>query len=70
MNGLVNPKTGTTEFRADFSNPQGLFSGSSGIIRLPIVQNDVIVTSKGSFEVQETNCLRCWERKQSEIKNY
>jgi membrane fusion protein (multidrug efflux system) len=50
MNGLVNPKTGTTEFRADFSNPQGLLrSGSSGIIRLPIVQNDVIVIPQRQF---------------------
>lgn len=54
MNGLVNPTTGTTEFRADFSNPKGLLrSGSSGIIRLPIVQNDVIVLpQKAVFEVQ------------------
>jgi membrane fusion protein (multidrug efflux system) len=54
MNGLVNPTTGTTEFRADFKNPQGLLrSGSSGIIRLPIVQNDVVlVPQKAVFEVQ------------------
>jgi membrane fusion protein (multidrug efflux system) len=54
MNGLVNATTGTTEFRADFSNPKGLLrSGSSGIIRLPIVQNDVIVVpQKAVFEVQ------------------
>lgn len=54
MNGLVNPSTGTTEFRADFKNPQGLLrSGSSGIIRLPILQKDVIlVPQKAVFEVQ------------------
>lgn len=54
MNGLVNPTTGTTEFRAEFNNPQGLLrSGSSGIIRLPIVQNDVIVVpQKAVFEEQ------------------
>lgn len=54
MNGLVNPTTGTTEFRADFKNPQGLLrSGSSGIIRLPIVQKDVIlVPQKAVFETQ------------------
>jgi membrane fusion protein (multidrug efflux system) len=56
MNGLVNPKTGTTEFRADFSNPQGLLSGSSGIIRLPIVQNDVIV-------IPQKAVLKCRENK-------
>jgi membrane fusion protein (multidrug efflux system) len=54
MNGLVNSMTGTTEFRADFSNPQGLLrSGSSGIIRLPIIQRNVIVVpQKAVFEVQ------------------
>jgi len=54
MNGLVNPTTGTTEFRAEFNNPQGILrSGSSGIIRLPIVQNNVIlVPQKAVFEVQ------------------
>jgi membrane fusion protein (multidrug efflux system) len=46
MNGLVN---GTTEFRADFSNPQGLLRSGSGIIRLPIVQNDVIVIPQRQF---------------------
>jgi hypothetical protein len=45
-------------------------SGSSGIIRLPIVQNDVIVIPQGSFEVQENKLFTLLGRKQSEIKNY
>jgi membrane fusion protein (multidrug efflux system) len=54
INGLVNPKTGTTEFRAEFKNPEGLLrSGSTGIIRLPIEQKDVIVVPQNAvFEVQ------------------
>ena len=54
INGLVNPQTGTTEFRAEFKNPEGLLrSGSTGIIRLPIVQKDVIVVPQNAvFEVQ------------------
>jgi len=54
MNGLVNPETGTTQFRAEFKNPQGILrSGSSGIIRLPIEQKDVILVPQNAvFEVQ------------------
>ncbi|WP_432672453.1 efflux RND transporter periplasmic adaptor subunit [Flavobacterium sp. SM2513] len=54
INGLVNPQTGTTEFRAEFNNPEGLLrSGSTGIIRLPIVQKDVIIVPQNAvFEVQ------------------
>lgn len=54
INGLVNPQTGTTEFRAEFKNPEGLLrSGSTGIIRLPIEQKDVIVVPQNAvFEVQ------------------
>lgn len=54
INGLVNPTTGTTEFRAEFKNPEGILrSGSSGIIRLPIVQSNVIlIPQKAVFEVQ------------------
>ncbi|MFT5963888.1 MAG: membrane fusion protein (multidrug efflux system) [Flavobacterium sp.] len=54
MSGLMNPTTGTTEFRADFKNSQGLLkSGSSGIIRLPILQRNVIILpQKAVFEIQ------------------
>lgn len=54
MNGLVNPTTGTTQFRAEFKNPEGLLrSGNSGIIRLPIIQKEVVIVPQNSvFEVQ------------------
>lgn len=54
INGLVNPQTGTTEFRAEFKNPEGLLrSGSTGTIRLPIEQKGVIVVPQNAvFEVQ------------------
>lgn len=54
INGLVNPQTGTTEFRAEFNNPQGLLrSGSTGAIRLPIEQKDVILVPQNAvYEMQ------------------
>ena len=54
MNGLVNPTTGTTQFRAEFKNPEGILrSGSSGIIRMPILQKDVMLVPQNAvFEVQ------------------
>ena len=54
MNGLVNPQTGTTQFRAEFKNPEGILrSGSSGIVRLPIEQKDVMLVPQNAiFEVQ------------------
>ncbi len=54
VNGLVNSQTGTTEFRAEFNNPEGLLrSGSTGIVRLPIEQKNVILVPQNAvFEVQ------------------
>lgn len=54
INGLVNPQTGTTEFRAEFENPEGLLrSGSTGLIRLPIEQKNVILVPQNAvYEVQ------------------
>ena len=54
MNGLVNSATGTTQFRAEFPNPQGLLrSGGTAIVRLPIEQKDVtLVPQNAVFEVQ------------------
>lgn len=54
MNGLVNPQTGTTQFRAEFKNPEALLrSGSSGIIRLPIEEKGVILVPQNAvFEMQ------------------
>ncbi|MFY0484033.1 efflux RND transporter periplasmic adaptor subunit [Flavobacterium sp. PLA-1-15] len=54
MNGLVNPQTGTTQFRAEFKNPEGILrSGSSGIVRLPIIEKDAILVPQNAvFEMQ------------------
>ena len=54
INGLVDPTTGTTQFRAEFKNPEGLLrSGSSGIVRLPIEQKGVVLVPQNAiFEVQ------------------
>ena len=59
MNGLVNPTTGTTQFRAEFNNPEGILrSGSSGIVRLPIVQKEVMLVPQNAiFEVQGKQTL-------------
>ncbi len=59
MNGLVNPTTGTTQFRAEFNNPEGILrSGSSGIVRLPIEQKGVILVPQNAvFEVQGKQTL-------------
>lgn len=49
VNGLVNPTTGTTQFRAEFPNPQGILrSGSSGIIRLPIESKSAILVPQNA----------------------
>lgn len=43
VNGLINPQTGTTEFRAEFPNPQSILrSGSSGVVQLPIQKKNAI----------------------------
>jgi membrane fusion protein (multidrug efflux system) len=44
VNGLVNPSTGTTQFRAEFPNPQSILrSGGTGVVRLPIETKNAIV---------------------------
>lgn len=64
MNGLVNPTTGTTQFRAEFKNPEGILrSGSSGIIRLPIEQKAVMLVPQNAiFEVQGKQTLYVVEK--------
>lgn len=54
INGIMNASTGTTNFRAEFPNPQGLLrSGSSGVVRLPIEQKNVMLIPQNAvFEVQ------------------
>ena len=49
ISGLVDSKTGTTEFRAEFPNPNGILrSGSSGVVRLPIVKNEAILVPQNA----------------------
>ena len=54
VNGIMNPATGSTDFRAAFANPQGLLrSGSSGTVRLPIQQKNVVLVPQNAvFEMQ------------------
>lgn len=54
INGLVDPQTGTTQFRAEFKNPEAILrSGSTGIIRLPIEQKNVMLVPQNAvFEMQ------------------
>lgn len=54
INGMMNPSTGSTEFRAVFTNPQGLLrNGSTGTIRIPIQQKNVtLVPQNAVFEMQ------------------
>ena len=47
--GLANPATGTTEFRAEFPNPQAVLrSGSSGVVRLPLEKENVILVPQNA----------------------
>ncbi len=52
--GLIDPVTGTTQFRAEFKNPEGILrSGNSGAVLLPIVYKNVIVVPQNAvFEMQ------------------
>lgn len=54
INGLMNANTGSTQFRAVFTNPQGILrSGGSGMIRLPIEHKNVIVVPQNAvYELQ------------------
>lgn len=54
VNGLVDPSTGATEFRAEFANPQAILrSGSSGVVRLPIeVKEAILVPQNAVFDMQ------------------
>ncbi|NMH27623.1 efflux RND transporter periplasmic adaptor subunit [Flavobacterium silvaticum] len=49
INGLVDPQTGTTQFRAEFPNPEAVLrSGGTGTVRLPVVQKNVIVVPQNA----------------------
>lgn len=54
INGMVNPRTGSVSYRAIFPNPANLLrSGISGHVKLPSIQNEVIlIPQKATFELQ------------------
>ena len=51
ISGLVNPNTGSVDFRAEFPNPKGVLrSGSSGTIIMPkMVENVFVIPQKSTF---------------------
>ncbi len=59
VTGLVNATTGTSQFRAEFPNPQAILrSGSNGIVRIPIKYEDAIVVPQNAvFELQGKQML-------------
>jgi RND family efflux transporter, MFP subunit len=54
INGIVNTGTGAANFRANFTNPQGILrSGSTGFIRISKTVKDVVVIPQAAtFEIQ------------------
>lgn len=54
VNGLVNATTGTTQFRAEFNNPEAVLrSGGNGVVRIPILHKDVVVVPQNAvFDMQ------------------
>lgn len=54
VNGQVNATTGTSQFRAEFNNPQAVLrSGGNGIVRIPVVhKNAVLVPQNAVFDMQ------------------
>lgn len=59
MNGLVDAVTGTTQFRADFANPQAILrSGNSAVLLLPMIQKNIILVPQNAvFEMQGKQIL-------------
>ncbi|MHA3787560.1 efflux RND transporter periplasmic adaptor subunit [Flavobacterium hauense] len=54
VTGLVNAVTGTSQFRAEFNNPQAILrSGAHGLVRLPInIKSALIVPQNAVFDMQ------------------
>lgn len=54
INGMVNPRTGSISYRANFPNPNNLLrSGNSGKVKLPSSDmNIVLLPQKSTFELQ------------------
>lgn len=54
VTGQVNPQTGTIQFRASFTNKNGLLSnGNSGVIKIPIFYNNVLVVPESATYEQQ-----------------
>lgn len=54
INGLVNKRTGSTQFRAAFPNPERILrSGGSGTVKFPFIESNVILVPQVAiFEMQ------------------
>ncbi len=59
VNGLANATTGTTQFRAEFNNPQAVLrSGGKGTVRIPVLHKNVIeVPQNAVFDMQGKQML-------------
>ncbi|RZJ72445.1 efflux RND transporter periplasmic adaptor subunit [Flavobacterium sp.] len=54
VNGQADPETGTTQFRAEFANPQAILrSGGTGIVRIPVeVKSAILVPQNAVLDMQ------------------
>ncbi|KXX70385.1 efflux RND transporter periplasmic adaptor subunit [Flammeovirga sp. SJP92] len=54
INGLVNPRTGSVSYKAEFPNPDKLIrTGSSGIIKIPsAIEKAILVPQAATYELQ------------------
>lgn len=54
INGQADPETGTTQFRAEFPNPQAILrSGGTGIVRIPVeTKNAILVPQNAVIDMQ------------------
>jgi len=54
INGMVNPRTGSVNYRAKFPNTNKLLrNGNSGKLRFPtMLTNAIVISQKASFELQ------------------
>ena len=54
INGQADPETGTTQFRAEFNNPQAILrSGGTGIVRIPVEsKNAILVPQNAVIDMQ------------------
>lgn len=59
VNGQVDPQTGTSQFRAEFPNPEAVLrSGGTGVVRIPVVRKNVMLVPQNAiFEMQGDQML-------------